>query len=113
MISIEGNEQFDSVGEAVAALLRAWKSELVAFAVEHTPGLSRGAGDFIVDIRPQSFTVSRTDGRTEHVVGSVPRDAAAPTVLVPLLHSVTTFRDVSLRLDPALVLRPTVRLPHA
>jgi general secretion pathway protein L len=100
------------VGQAVAALSRAWKGELGAVARERLSFLADVAHVFI-DVRADTLTVVQVDANGSHTVGRMHRDERAAGELKRLLARAGGGLDVTLRIDVSLVLRPTVRMPLA
>ncbi len=115
-MAIERTAEFDSVRAAIAALLRAWKDELSAFARERIPNLSRARGSQLeIEVNEDGFAVNLIDAEGLHRLGQIPRGDAAAAALARILSRFEeeAGRDVALKVSPALALRPQIKLPSA
>lgn len=115
-MAIEETSEFDSTRAALAALLRAWRDELVQVARERLPGLSLDkAPQLEVLVDEDGLSISRIDPTGAAPVGRITKGEEAAQALARLVSRAEgeTGRDVVVKVASALVLRPQVKLPWA
>jgi general secretion pathway protein L len=115
-MAIERTAEFDSTRAALAALLRAWRDELSALARERLPSLTRARHSHLeLEIDEDGFAVNLVDAEGVHALGRIPRGEGATAALARTLSRFEkeAGRDITLKVTPALALRPTIKLPSA
>jgi general secretion pathway protein L len=115
-MAVERTAEFETMRAALAALLRAWRDELSAFARERIPHLSRARGSHLeIEVNEDGFAVNLIDAEGLHRLGQIPRGEAATAAVARVLSRFESEagHDVALKVSPALALRPQIKLPSA
>jgi len=115
-MAIERTAEFETMRAALVALLRAWREELSGFARERIPNLSRAQGSHLdVEVDEEGFTVNLIDAEGLHRLGHIARGESATSALAKILSRFEgeAGHDITLKISPALALRPQIKLPTA